>query len=188
MKKLENINLNEFLKNYNPFKKTALKRTNLSQPMKILFKKGVLDNKTNIDYGTGHGIDWKILNKQHSKENNFNIVGYDLYNEEFHDTNLITDKHYDNLFAFYMLNVLPELHKQEELIKLFKSLADNVYICVRADKRSVKDNWLYVKEWEGYITPKFSFQRFYDKENIKRYFGDVEYISNNSSFKLFKLL
>jgi hypothetical protein len=69
-----------------------------------------------------------------------------------------------------------------------KLIGDEVYIAVRADDKSIKYNWQYIKNSDCWKTSRDSYQRFYDEEKVEKYFGQVQYIINNNSFKLFKLL
>lgn len=74
------------------------------------------------------------------------------------------------------------------MCSMLLSLYNNVYIAVRSDCKAVKDTWQYDSINKGYITPKNTFQRFYDENLITELFGDVEYVVNNSSLKLFRVL
>jgi hypothetical protein len=53
-----------------------------------------------------------------------------------------------------------------------KTLADEVVITVRADKKSIKEAWTPMND--GYLTPKNTFQKIYDEKSLKEEFGDVE--------------
>lgn len=149
--------------------------------MSILLNKGLLQGKC-LDYACGIGEDWQILKKK-----GINIIGYDTYNPKFNNRKLLIDT-YDTISNIYMFNVIPSIEEHKRQLKLLKSISNNIYICVRSDIKAIKNTWVYNKEYDGYITNIKSFQRFYNtKEKIKDYFGDVNYISSNFSFKLFKL-
>lgn len=149
--------------------------------MSILLKKGLLQEKC-LDYACGVGEDWQIL-----KRKGINIVGYDTFNSKFNNKKLLNNT-YDTISNIYMFNVIPSIKEHKRQLKLLKSIGKNIYIAIRSDIKSIQNNWIYNKEYNGYITNIKSFQRFYNtEEKIKNYFGNVEYISNNSSFKLFKL-
>ena len=94
---------------------------------------------------------------------------------------------YDILTCNYVFNVLPYKKDMNKLLKDIKNLSDVIYITVRSDKKTIKDNWKYDDVNNGYWTSKGTFQRFYDEEVIKNQFGKVEYIVNGNEFKLFKL-
>ena len=80
------------------------------------------------------------------------------------------------------------MKEHKELLNKIKSLGNNIYISVRSDKKAIKDTWEYIKENDCWRTPKNTYQRFYTEEMINTYFGEVEYIINNSNLKLFKLV
>lgn len=168
-------------KEYNAFK-TAIKRNNkLSSPMKKLLDIGVFDkNKMYLDYGCGFGEDVNKL-----KNLGYNIVGYDKYNKEFDNKELLNTK-YNTIISNYTFNVIPK-QEHDKLLKLLKSLGDEIYISVRADKKAIKHNWVYDKDKDVYITTANTYQRFYDEEMIYSYFSQVEYIVNNNNYKLFKI-
>lgn len=165
---------------YNPFNKTAIIRKGLSKPTKILKDKNLLIGNI-LNFGCGHNEDSILL-----QEDRYNIVGYDKYNNTYNDENLLNKK-YDTVICNYVLNVISDLEEHEKVLQQLKKLSDNIYICVRSDSKAIKDSWVYSVGELGYWTSRGSFQRFYDKEDIKNLIGDVEYISDNSAFKLVKL-
>ena len=167
--------------NYNPFIKTAIVRKGTSKPMRILREKGLLKGKI-LDYGCGHGEDTNILKMDYG----INIVGYDKFNDTYNSEELLNKK-YDIATCNYVLNVIPDLDEHKDVIELLRQLSDNVYICVRSDIKAIRENWVYNEQQLGYWTTNNSFQRFYNADMIEKLFGEVEYISNNSSFKLFKI-
>lgn len=169
---------------YNP-KNTAIKRNTLSKPMQKLldlgiFQGGNIAEKKILDYGCGKGYD--VLTMRY---NGFDINGYDKYNLDFDDKELLV-RTYDIVTYNYVFNVVKSLEEHEEALKLLKILGKEVYISVRADSKSIKDNWLYDEEDDRWDIGK-SYQRFYNEQMIEKYFGEVEYIINNSSTKLFRL-
>lgn len=166
-------------KDYNPFR-TAMKRSTLSRPMRELNNRGLLQGKI-LDYACGHGDDVKFLQEQ-----GMDIQGYDHFNPVWNDWSLLLEK-YDVLTCNYMFNVIQRPENHEAILEIFERLADVIYISVRSDTKAIKPNWIYSPEDDGYWTGRGTFQRFYDEEKIKKYFGDVEYIINDSSTKLFKL-
>lgn len=165
---------------YDPFKKTAIKRNSLSTPMKILYNKGLLNGRC-LDYATGYGLDVKYL-----KELGIYIKGYDKFNPEFNNKNLL-DNTYNCVVSIYMFNTIPDLNICKEELNKIKKIGENIYISVRSDTKVIRDNWRYIKSYDGYITTNNSFQRFYNEESVSKYFGEVDYIHNAKDFKLFKL-
>ena len=170
------------MREYNPFI-TALTRTSLSVPMRELMNLCLfdLDSKC-IDIGCGKGQDVEFL-----KYLGIDIIGYDRYNPNFKDDKLL-ESTYETVTCNYVFNVIYDLQEHKELLNKIKSLGNNIYISVRSDKKAIRDTWEYIKENDCWRTPKNTYQRFYTKEMINTYFGDVEYIISNSSLKLFKLI
>ena len=170
------------MREYNPFT-TALTRTSLSVPMRELMNLCLfdLDSKC-IDIGCGKGQDVEFL-----KYLGVDIVGYDRYNPNFKDDKLL-ESTYETVTCNYVFNVIYNLQEHKELLNNIKSLGNNIYISVRSDKKAIKDTWEYIEENDCWKTPKNTYQRFYTEEMIYTYFGEVEYIINNSSLKLFKLV
>ena len=170
------------MEEYNPYEKTAITRKNLSVPMRELMNLGLL-YKSILDFGCGKGFDVNFLSYL-----GLDIVGYDKYNEEYKDESLLDEK-YDVIVANYVLNVIPNLQEHQQVINKLRTLGDNVYIALRNDRKAIKqDTWQYIEEYDCYKTSKGSYQRYYTTESISRYFGSVEYIINNSSLILIKLI
>ena len=170
------------MREYNPFT-TALTRTSLSVPMRELMNLCLfdLDSKC-IDIGCGKGQDVEFI-----KYLGVDIVGYDRYNPNFKDDKLL-ESTYETVTCNYVFNVIYNLQEHKELLNNIKLLGNNIYISVRSDKKAIKDTWEYIEENDCWKTPKNTYQRFYTEEMINTYFGEVEYIINNSSLKLFKLV
>ena len=170
------------MREYNPFT-TALTRTSLSVPMRELMNLCLfdLDSKC-IDIGCGKGQDVEFL-----KYLGIDIIGYDRYNPNFKDDKLL-ESTYETVTCNYVFNVIYNLQEHKELLNNIKLLGNNIYISVRSDKKAIKDTWEYIEENDCWKTPKNTYQRFYTEELINTYFGEVEYIINNSSLKLFKLV
>ena len=166
---------------YNPFLKTAIVRKGVSKPMKILKDKELLKGKI-LDFACGHGEDVSILSGL-----GFDIIGYDKFNDTYRNDKLLSNK-YDVVTCNYCFNVIPNLEEHRQVLELLKRLGNNVYISVRSDLKAIKPNWIYNKDQLGYWTTTGSFQRFYDDEMVNELFGEIEYINNNASFKLFKLI
>lgn len=166
--------------NYNPFR-TAMKRQALSKPMRELKERGLLQGKI-LDYACGHGDDVKFL-----KEQGYDIIGYDYFNGKFNCLSAIVGKRYDVLTCNYMFNVIQRPCNHEAMLEIVQGLADTVYIAVRSDIKAIKPTWIHSVEDDGYWTSTGTFQRFYNEDKVRQYFGEVEYIINDSSMKLFKI-
>lgn len=167
------------VKNYNPFV-TAKTRKGMSKPTRILFNKDLLVGKV-LDYGCGKGKDTEDL-----KALGIDIKGYDKYNEDFKNEDLLKEK-YDTVICNYVFNVIADLEEHKGVLEQLKSIGDTVYISVRTDSKARKDKWVYDEERKGYWTNN-TFQRFYTTIGLTReLFGDIEFISDNQSYKLFKV-
>ena len=142
---------------YNPFA-TARPRNTLSIPTNILLNSNLLVGKI-LDYGCGYGFDTQFL-----KVKGFNINGYDKYNELYNKPYLLEDA-YDTIICNYVFNVI-DLKEHNKLLNKLKQLSNNIYISVRSDNNSIKNNWKYIKSDDYWLTPKGTYQRFYTEEMI----------------------
>lgn len=168
---------------YNPFK-TAIKRRELSKPMTILLTKNLLHGKI-LDFGCGYGIDVKILSVHPF---NYNIQGYDKHSPEFSKNYALMNDNYDIITCNYMFNVIPNLETHRIILDTLRSMCKVAYIAVRTDTKAIKDNWKWDNKAQGYWTTTGTFQRFYDDYGLMdELFGEVEYIADNNSMKLFKI-
>lgn len=166
------------MRDYNPYKLTALKRKKLSLPMEYLLSKGLIRGKV-LDYGCGNGQDVDRL-----KTLGYDIMGYDKYNKLFNNDGLLLDDYYDTITCIYVLNVIPDLEQHQELLNILTRLGKDVYIAIRSDKKSIKENWVYINEYECYKTSKGSYQRFYDIDMVKRYFKnfDIDILKSTNNY------
>src|SRR5574344_424286 len=162
--------------------RTAISRSGLSVTMRELVNLNIF-NLTDrcIDIGCGKGQDVTFLRYM-----GVNIVGYDKYNPKYNN-DIVLHNQYDLLTCNYVFNVI-DLDEHKQLLNKIKLLSENIYISVRSDTRAIKSNWKYIAENDYWLTPKGTYQRFYDEEMVYKYFGQVEYIINNKSLKLFKLI
>ena len=100
---------------------------------------------------------------------------------------MILDYHDDIVVCNYVFNVIPK-DEHKELLELLKALGKEIYISVRSDVKAIKPSWVYCEEKDVYITTSNTYQRFYTELVIKDYFGEVEFIVSNNSFRLFRLI
>lgn len=113
----------------NNSQKTAIKRTKMSQPTRILLKNNLLKGKI-LDFGCGYGKDVEELNK-----NGLNAIGYDKYYQPIWPK----DK-FNTVICQFVLNTVDE-KEQETIIKQIKSLLEKdgkAYITVRRGIRQHK--------------------------------------------------
>ena len=167
----------------NTFQTTAIARKKMSVPYKNLLYKGAIYQSDKIlDYGCGHGTDMIALNKD-----GYNILGYDKYNPDFSEVQNLNE--FNVIVSNYMFNVIENPIEHQEIVDAMReSKAQKVLISVRADHKAVKDSWIYNSFLGGYFTSTGSFQRFYNLDNISRWFGQVKILKANSSMIQFELL
>ncbi len=114
-----------------------------------------------------------------------NISGYDKFQPEWSEK---PNKHFDIVTCNYVLNVIEDPLERFELIEELKTMGDQIYITVRSDIKSIKDNWIPYND--GYLTGRknnCTFQKIYTIDMIKDEFGDVEIIMANSTGIMFKI-
>lgn len=103
---------------------TAIERTNMSFPARLLLKKNLLKGKI-LDFGCGIGKDVeKLIEKEKD------VVGYDPY----YKPNFPTEK-FDSIICFYVLNVLLPEEQADVLMNVSKLLKEGgkAYFAVRRD-------------------------------------------------------
>ena len=103
---------------------TAITRTKISVPTKILLQNDLLFGKI-LDFGCGKGFDVHYL-----KDLGFDIRGYDPYYQPNKP-----EMKFDTIICNYVLNVL-EPYKWQTVIDEIKTLLNDggiAYICVRRD-------------------------------------------------------
>mgnify|MGYP003503236402 FL=1 len=146
---------------------TAISRQKMSRPMKKLLESGKFDNVRVLDYGCGKGFDVEYLNSM-----GFDIKGYEPFASDKY-LQLPSGK-FDIVTSNYVLNVVENPQERKELIEKMKKMSNGeVYITVRADKKSINSTtWKSYND--GYLTPKGTFQKIYDEKSLKEEFGNVE--------------
>ena len=113
---MNNLNLNSHL--------TAIERTSLSYPARLLINKNKMKGKI-LDFGCGIGKDVELLNSK-----GYDITGYDSY----YFPAFPTEK-FDTILCFYVLNVLLPEEQAEVLMNVSNLLKPNgkAYFAVRRD-------------------------------------------------------
>ncbi len=103
---------------------TAIERTTLSYPARILFNQNKIIGKV-LDFGCGIGKDVELL-----KDKGIDIIGYD----PFYFPIQLHEK-YDTILCFYVLNVLLPEEQNQVLMRISTLLKPNgkAYFAVRRD-------------------------------------------------------
>lgn len=159
---------------------TAIRRNKLSVPFKFLLKNNLL-NGTVLDYGCGRGDNFEELRNNYK----INISGYDKFQPEWSEK---PNNHFNIITCNYVLNVIEDPMERFELIEELKTMGDQVYITVRSDIKSIKDNWIPYND--GYLTGRknnCTFQKIYTIDMVKDEFGNVKIIMANSTGIMFKV-
>lgn len=160
--------------------KTAISRTEVSKPLKTCLKKGILEGvETVLDNGCGKGKDVEFL-----REMGIDAKGFDPYQQKFKSDTELLNKEYDLVTSTFVINVIEDEKELEEYIKQTYSIASKkVVFSARFDKKAVKDNWIKLPNG-GYLTPKKTYQKFYDKDSLKKLLEEVLKIDLNKNNSL----
>lgn len=173
---------------------TAIRRKDLSKPIKNLLDKNYLNSTDKIlDYGCGHGKDVESL-----KQKNFNIKGFDKYIEPFNDSSVFEDK-YDTVTCIYVLNVISTVEERIDVIsKILDTLKSdgNAFIAVRSIKEFESMKKVDVCKYkDGIVTKRKTFQKYFSKDELLNFFNlyfpyiileDITYSSETLFMKLSK--
>ena len=146
---------------------TAIERTNLSYPAKILLNQNLLQGKI-LDFGCGFGNDVKVLQKKE-----FDITGYDPHYFPQYPQNK-----FDTIICFYVLNVLFPEEQANVLMEISHLLkpGGKAYFAVRRDIKREGFREHYVHKKPTYqCNVKLPFNSIYLNENCEIY----EYIHYN---------
>ena len=158
---------------------TAIARTKHSKPYQYLVKNNLIHMLEYVlDYGCGKGYDVEQLKKA-----GYRIKGYDKFQENYNDLHTL-DYVFDVVTCNYVLNVIEDNVERLKVIEELRDLANQVYITVRSDKKSIKDTW--TKYNDGWITTKGTFQKFFTVSELEEMCctsedWDFSVLTNNSN-------
>lgn len=131
--------------------RTAIRRYDLSKPIKILLERGLLSkNDTFFDYGCGHGMDVEALSN----------LGYQAngWDPAFHPDTPRTRASVVNLG--YVLNVIEE--PSERLVALREAFSLTGRLLLVSTMVSGQENTAHTKVYrDGFLTKSQTFQKFY---------------------------
>lgn len=140
---------------------TAIERTYLSFPARLLLEKNLLKGKI-LDFGCGLGNDVKLL-----RQKGFDIRGYDPhYFPEY------PQEKFDTVICFYVLNVLFPEEQANVLMEVSRLLkpGGKAYYAVRRDikKEGFREHFVHKKPTYQCLV-KLPFKSFYSDEYCEIY-------------------
>lgn len=138
--------------------RTAISRSSLSLPAKILFTGGIANEKDSyFDYGCGRGDDIKFL-----RELGVQASGWDPY---FASDKKLLERH-DVVNLGFVLNVIENPIERIEVLKNAFKLA-NKCLCVAVMLHSQNSSTNAIPYKDGHITSINTFQKFYDQQELE---------------------
>ncbi|MGB3651737.1 MAG: HIT domain-containing protein [Rivularia sp. (in: cyanobacteria)] len=146
---------------------TAIERTNLSYPAKLLLNQNLLQGKI-LDFGCGFGNDVKVL-----QQKGLDVTGYDPHYFPQYPQNK-----FDTIICFYVLNVLFPEEQASVLMEISHLLkpGGKAYFAVRRDikREGFREHYVHKKPTYQCMV-KLPFESIYLNENCEIY----EYIHYN---------
>lgn len=143
--------------------KTAISRVSMSAPFKNFLNTygDTIKNKSILDYGCGKGVDVREASKL-----GYSICGYDPNNENFPE---LSGK-FDIVYCGYVINVI-NLNDRECLIKNCwdKINGGGMMVIVARTSKEIESNAkknAWVPCDDGFITPKGTFQKGFDRVEL----------------------
>jgi DNA phosphorothioation-associated putative methyltransferase len=137
--------------------KTALRRTNLSRPIRLALAEGLINESTSVfDYGCGHGDDIQRL---------FNLgircAGWDSFlrsNVEKHPADIVN--------LGYVINVIEDSNERLSTLREAWRLSQKLLIVSARLNGEGKDENL-VPYRDGYLTRTGTFQKYYEQHELR---------------------
>ncbi len=143
--------------------KTALSRVSLSRPMRLAIEAGVIRSSTTVmDYGCGRGDDVRLLRSQ-----GIACEGWDPAHRS--DGSVVEA---DAVNLGYVVNVIEDEAERTSTLKKAWDLARGTLI-VAARLRSERGSDSGDKRFDGVITRRNTFQKFYEQYELKDWIDDT---------------
>ena len=144
--------------------KTAISRSSLSLPSKILFTSGIANSdRSFLDYGCGRGDDLKYLSELGIKARGW-------------DPHFVPDEgnleHSDVVNLGFVLNVIEDIKERVEVLKRAFSLTHQC-LCVSVMLHSQDTTINSIPFNDGHITSIRTFQKFYDQKEIENFISST---------------
>jgi DNA phosphorothioation-associated putative methyltransferase len=143
--------------------KTALARYQLSQPVQLLVRHGVLSSSVSFfDYGCGRGDDVETLNA-----GSIQASGWDPHFAPDNPKNKG-----DVVNIGFVLNVIEDLdERREALLGAWKLTKKVLSVAVMAPSSASIENAKPYKD--GFLTSRNTFQKYYTQEQLRYFISDV---------------
>jgi DNA phosphorothioation-associated putative methyltransferase len=143
--------------------KTAMARYQLSQPMQLLIRNGLIEEETTIfDYGCGQGDDINAL-----QQGGYDVQGWDPHYQPD------AKKRKSNVVNIgFVLNVIEDQDERKEALigawKLTKQVLSVGFI-----SGSSGDFSSHKRYGDGYVTSRGTFQKYYSQMEAKEYISEA---------------
>jgi len=149
--------------------KTAIKRPDLSRPIRLALEHGLLNRETTFfDYGCGHGDDINRLNEQ-----GISSAGWDpIYcpDQERRQADVVN--------LGYVVNVIEDAVERTSVLRDASSLAQKVLIVSARLSIEVKSAGPQSSYGDGYVTSRGTFQKFYEQHELRDWINEVLGVSS----------
>ena len=143
--------------------KTAIRRYDLSLPVKCLLRDGLIGPETSVfDYGCGHGENVELLN-----ERQITCHGWDPAFRP--DVPLVTS---DVVNLGYVINVIEDTNERSEVLRNAWDLARGV-LTVSAQIVVSGRGSNHVEFGDGILTSRGTFQKFFSQPELREYLEAV---------------
>ncbi|MCK6510989.1 DNA phosphorothioation-associated putative methyltransferase [Myxococcota bacterium] len=139
--------------------KTAIKRSNLSRPMQLLEKFGLLKGEHAVfDYGCGQGDDLQVL-----ALNGINAAGWDPVYQP-----LATKQPSDIVNLGFVLNVIENPQERKQALLDAYSLSQRLFVVsVMLGKNEETETQRRYRD--GVLTSRNTFQKYYSQDEFRQY-------------------
>jgi DNA phosphorothioation-associated putative methyltransferase len=143
--------------------KTAIIRRDLSQPMQLMMRLGVVTPQRSLfDYGCGQGEDVDALASQ----------GFDAFGWDPHHATNGPRKPADIVNLGFVLNVIEDPRERAETLKVawgFATQALCVAVMIQGHGRTTNQK----PHGDGYLTSRGTFQRYYTQQDLREFVSRI---------------
>ena len=137
--------------------RTAIVRRDLSQPMQLLMRLGVVSKGQSVfDYGCGQGADVEALSSQ----------GYDAFGWDPHHAPAGPRKSADVVNLGFVINVIEDPRERIETLKAAWGFAQRA-LCVAVMSIGKASTAGHKPFRDGFVTSRGTFQRYFDQQELR---------------------